>query len=349
MKYGRKKLFLLLSLLSLIFFSFATVKVFAQTSPNYDVTVSPIFFDLSGDPGTSITSKVRIRNNTNSPIPLKLGLEKISGDLNGNVVLKQDQNDYTLSWIKFDTDSVVVKPLEWTEVPFTINIPKDAAYGYYWTVTLAQDKTSPLAKSGVSLTGAAGVPILLNVRKAGATMKGSIMSFTSDAGWYEYPPVTFNTKFENTGNTHIRPKGNIFIKDWLGQQIAVLNVNETQGAVLPNSARIFQSSWDDGFITVETKMQDDQPVVDKNGKPQKILKIRWDKILDLRIGRYTASELLVVSTPTKDVTYQTEMSFWIFPWKIVGVIFIFILFLIYREIQVRKLKRELKALKDKQS
>ena len=145
MKYGVKKLFLLLFLASLTILTLATVKAFAQTPSSYDVTVSPIFFDLSGDPGTSITSKVRIRNNTDSPIPLKLGLEKISGDINGNLILKQDKNDSTLSWVKFDTDSVVIKPLEWTEIPFTINIPESAAYGYYWTITLPRTKAIRLS------------------------------------------------------------------------------------------------------------------------------------------------------------------------------------------------------------
>src|ERR1035437_7295270 len=205
MKYGRKKLFLLLFLASLTVLTLAAVKVFAQTPPStYDVTVSPIFFDLSADPGTTITSKVRIRNNTNSPIPIKLGLQKLTGDINGNLTLKQDKNDYTLSWIKFDSDSIVTKPLEWTEVPFTINIPASAAYGYYWTITLAQDKTNPLTKSGVNLTSAAGVPILLNVRKEGAKAEAKILNFSANNFVSEYLPVDFTVKVENFGNVHVK-------------------------------------------------------------------------------------------------------------------------------------------------
>jgi hypothetical protein len=324
MNHGKK--LLLLPVLLVLATLFLAVKIHAQTPSNYDVTVSPIYFDLSADPGTSITSKVRIRNNTTSPIPLKLDIEKLTGDINGNVTLKQDKNDYTLSWIKFDSDSVVIKPLEWTEVPFTINIPKDAAYGYYWTITMAQDKTNPLTKSAVNLTGAAGIPVLLNVHKEGAIMKGSIMNFSTDASFYEYPPITFTTKFQNNGNVHIRPKGNIFVKDWLGREVAVIDVNQTQGSVLPNSARIFQGFWDDGFITVETKMEAGQPKLDKNGKAEKTLKIRWDRVLDLRIGRYTASELMVLSTPTKDISYVAETSFFIFPWKVVLGALVFALF-----------------------
>jgi hypothetical protein len=315
MNHG-KKLFLLPALLVLATL-FLAVKTYAQqTSSNYDVTVSPIFFDLSANPGDTITTKVRIRNNTSSPLPIKLGVEKLTGDLNGNLTLQQSQSDYTLSWFKFNSDTVTASPLEWTDVPFTINVPKDAAYGYYWTITFTQGN-NPTGKSGVALTGAAGVPVLLKVNKAGALSRGKIRSFTTDVSFYEYPPVKFLTNFENTGNVHIRPTGNIFVKDWLGRQVALLDVNATQGTILPNAARQFESDWDDSFITTEPKIAGGQPVLDKNGKPETSLKINFSKILDLRIGRYTATELLVVSTDQRDLTYQAETSFWIFPWKVV--------------------------------
>jgi hypothetical protein len=289
------------------------------------MTVSPVFFDLTGDPGTTITTKVRIRNNTNSPIPIKLGVEKIVGDQNGNITLK-DNNDQTLSWITFPESSLVAKPLEWTDVPFSIDIPKDAAYGYYWTITFKQDESNPLTKNGVNLTGAAAVPILLNVKKAGATTQGKLTSFTTNASFYEYLPVKFSTRFQNTGNVHIRPKGNIFIKDWLGNQVGILNVNDADGAILPDATRAFEADWSDSFISVETKMQDGQPKLDKNGKPEQTLNIQWSKILDLRIGRYTASEILVLSTPTKDIPYQAETSFFVFPWKIIIGLIVFVIF-----------------------
>jgi len=326
MKYGKKRLFLPLTVLALLILFPLSIKLFAQSTNNYDVTISPIFFDLSADPNTNITSKIKIRNNTTSPIPLKLGVQKLSGDTNGNLNLKQDQNDYTLSWIKFSQDSIVAKPLEWTEIPFTVEVPKDAAYGYYWTITFTQDKTSPLARTGVNLTGSAGVPILLNVRKAGAITQGKLASFNSDSSFYEYLPVKFITKFLNTGNVHIRPVGNIFIKDFLGREIEVLHVNNEQGTVLPNSARIFESKWNNGFVTVEPKMVDGEPKVDKNGRAETKLNFKFDKILDFRIGRYTATNLMIVTGANKDFTFQSETSFWVFPWKIIIGIIIFIAF-----------------------
>jgi hypothetical protein len=250
----------------------------------------------------------------------------MTGDTNGELTLRDDKNDSSLSWIKFSSDTFVAKPLEWTDVPFTIDIPKDAAYGYYFAVSFTQDNTSPIKRTGTTITGAAAVPILLDVKKAGAKINGRLTEVTIDSTFYEYPPVKFSVLFENTGNVHIRPSGNIFIKDWLGRQIATLDLNPNQGTVLPNVKKVFEANWDDGFITNEPKMEDGQVKLDKNGKPESSLKFRFDKILDLRIGRYTATTLVVLSTDTKDIPFEMQTSFWVFPWKVMLGVLLFVAF-----------------------
>ena len=293
---------------------------------NYDVTVSPVFFDLSANPGGTINDKIRIRNNTTSPLPIKLTVKKLSGDLNGEITLKNDDSDNTTTWIKFNEDSFVANPLEWTDVPFSIDIPENAAYGYYFAISFEQDDTSPLARTGAKITGAAAVPILLNVRKEGAKIEGKLDVFKTDSDYYEYPPINFSTTFVNTGNLHIRPHGTIFIKDWLGRQVAELNVNGAQGSVLPNSKRVFENTWNDGFITYEPKMEYDQVKRDENGKVEKELKFHFDKILDLRVGRYTATAIMVISTSEKDIPFQSQVSFFVFPWKVLIAILLFVVF-----------------------
>ena len=338
-----KRTFFLLTLGLLFFFFLSSAKVFAQAPTSYDVTVSPIYFDLSADPGTTLTSKIRLRNNTASPIPIKLGVERLSGDLNGNYNLKQDKNDSTLSWIRFDNNSIVVKPMEWTDIPFNIDVPKDAAYGYYWTITFAQDKNSPLAKNGVNLTGAAGVPVLLNVRKEGAKAEAKILNFSAGPLISEYLPVDFTVKVQNTGNVHIKPHGNIFISSGNNKNLAILDINPGLGSVIPNSARIFNASWDDGFITIEPKTTNDgQPLIDKNGKLVTTLSINWDKLTEFRIGRYTANLLLVFDNGKRDVPLESTITFWVLPYKalIIIVVALIIGFLVVRWLIRAYIRRE---------
>ncbi len=344
MMFGHKKLFLPFALLLLVFI-FLTAKTSAQTtSPNYDVTLSPVFFDLSSNPGTTVSDKIRVRNNTDSPIPITITLNQLTGDLNGNLSLKPNQSDPTLGWVKFQSKTYVLSPLDWTDIPFSINIPKDAAYGYYFAISFNQDKNSPLTKNGTSITGAAAVPILLNVRKEGARAEAKVLSFTTTNFINEYLPVDFNVKVENVGNIHIKPHGNIFISSGNSKDLAILDVNSDIGSIIPQTARVFNASWADGFITMEPVLNYGTPKLDKNGKPIKHLVINWDKLTSLRIGRYDANLLLVFDNGTRDVPLEANLSFWVFPYKIVGGILIVIIafILLIRFLLRRYIRRQIK-------
>jgi hypothetical protein len=344
MKFAKKRLLLPLILLAVIAPLVLAFKAFAQfPTTGYDVTVSPIFFDLTANPGDTISTKIRVRNNTNSPLPLNLGVQKLSGDINGNLILKQDKTDTTLAWFNLGSSRIVAKPLEWTDVPFTISIPKDAAYGYYWTITFTQDNTNPSAKQAVSLTGASGVPVLLNVKKAGAKAEAKILQFSTTNYVSEYLPIDFTVKVENTGNIHIKPYGSIFISDGLSKNLAILDVNPGQGNIIPDSARIFTTSWDDGFLVRQPVMVDGQPKIDKQGKTVEEIQINWDKLTSFRIGKYTANLLLVFDNGTKDVPLQSTITFWVFPWKVTlgFIIAVVVIVLGFRFMIKAYIKREL--------
>src|SRR3972149_191127 len=172
---NRKTLIIITVFLGILFLSF-TASVLAQTPQNYDVTVSPVFFDLSTNPGQTITEKIRIRNNTSSPLPLKVSIKRLAGDEVGDLTLNEENDDQSLDWIKFSNKSFIAPSLEWSDVVFTIQVPNTAAYGYYFAVTFEHDIASTVAQ-GASLTGASAVPILLNVRKEGAKIDGKLAEF----------------------------------------------------------------------------------------------------------------------------------------------------------------------------
>jgi hypothetical protein len=309
-----------------------TAKIFAQTNGNYDVTVSPVFFDLTAAPNTQVSDKIRIRNNTSSPIPIKLIIQSIVGDLSGNISLKQEANNPAISWVKFQSDTITLRPLEWTDIPFEINVPKEAGYGYYFAISFAQDNESPIARNGAVITGAAAVPILLDVKKEGTKADARIVKFSVKNYVNEYLPVDFTVNVENTGNVHIKPKGNIFISNGSGKDIATLSVNDGGGNILPQSARVYDSSWDDGFLVNKPVVDYGQPRLDKNGKIEYKLSVNWDKLTSFRIGKYDANLILVFDNGVRDIPLQATISFWVFPYKfvVVALICLIILFLLAR-------------------
>lgn len=326
-----KKLFILsFSVISLALLLIPTSQVYAQTQPAkaLDLTVSPVFFEFQAKPGDTLSNTLRLRNNTSETIQIKAEIKKIGGDDNGDLAIKDTTADETLSWIEIKNKSFTTQPKEWTTIPFTITVPKNAAYGYYWALSFTTDENQDVKNfAGAKVNASVVVPILLNVNKAGAKTDAKILDFKKDAGWYEYLPVKFMTTIENLGNVHISPKGNIFIKDWKGKQIAELPLNPGQGNIIPNLKKTFESSWNQSFITIEPKFEENgKAVLDKNGNQKKGIVFHFDKVLDFRIGKYTATAVVVVSGEKQDLAYEKSISFFVFPWKIVIGAIIFIVF-----------------------
>lgn len=322
---SKLKFFVVSFFVVLFFFSHRITPVRAQATGNFDVTVSPVFFDFNAKPGGTVNGSVRLRNNTPVNLPIKVDIKKMGGDQNGELTI-QNAPDETTAWFQIKNTGIEAPAREWINVPFTIKVPDNAAYGYYWALSFTQDTAAEKAATGAKINAAIVVPVLLNVGREGAKTEGKITEFTSDSNWYEYLPVNFDTIFANNGNVHVRPKGNIFIKDWTGKTVATLEVNPSDGAILPGTKKTFTTPWNDSFIWSETKVEDGKIVLDKNGKPVKELKFRFDKILDLRVGKYTATTLMVISTGSKDIALERSISFFVFPWKIILGAVVFVLF-----------------------
>lgn len=309
-----------------LFFSFfavalafvTTPTLFAQEAENFDTTVSPTFVELSAKPGTTVTQSVRLRNNTNAQVTLVPEIKIMGGDETGELTIKDTPEEH-LSWLTVENEQITLPSNEWVTVPFTIQIPENAAFGYYWALTFTAANASSTT-TGTTLNASIAVPVLLTVDKEGAKTEGKLLDFKTDSFYYEYPPVTFVTQFQNLGNVHIRPRGNIFIKDFLGRTVGTLTINEAQGGILPTLKRTFESKWNDGFITYEPKMNNGEVVLDENGNPEREMKIHYQKLLDLRIGKYTATALVLVSGQDRDYTYERTISFFVFPWKVVLIL-----------------------------
>lgn len=318
-------LIITLYILTTCFLLLSAGKALAQQQ-QFDISTTPHAFDLTAKPGDTIKKIIRVRNNADTAFKLSVTLKKLIPDTNGKINLVDFTNEDYRSWIKFDNSSVSALPKEWVDIPFTLSIPKTASYGYYYAIMLSsQDKASQPTTPQAKLTGAVAIPVLLSVEKPGASFTGYLTSFVTNESFFEYLPVTFLTTFTNKGNVHTKPHGNIFITDMTGNTVASLTINKDLGSVLPNGSRTFETVWNDSFITYEPKVEDGKEIMDSSGKPEYHMVFHFDRVLHLRIGKYTAHALLVVSTDTKDISYESSTAFWVFPWKIVSGLIIFVI------------------------
>jgi hypothetical protein len=300
----------------------------AQTAPNSGISlqISPLPIELSAKPGTSVSTDLRVRNAGSQDERLQVRLLKVSADDAGNVHLANPSPaDEFTQWVHFSKTVFEAPPGEWQTVTMTINVPKSAAFGYYFAVEYIR-ATAEQAQPGKAVArGAVATFILLNADAAGAKRQAQIVSFGADKKSYEFLPVNFTVKVKSTGNVHVAPHGNIFILHGK-KQVGSIQVNSAEGNILPNSSRFFSSSWNDGFPVPSAKYNGDTPVLDKNGR--QIYNLKWDfsKANRLRFGHYTAHLVLVYDNGQRDVPMEAYVSFWVIPWKVLGVLLLVLIF-----------------------
>lgn len=182
--------------------------------------------------------------------------------------------------------------------------------------------------SGASVQGQVLVVVLLNVVKDGAKAKAGLVNFTPSIFVSEYVPVTFTAKVSNTGNVHVKPAGNIFIRSFHQKDIAILDINGGRQTVLPGGTRTFTSTWDDGFIVRQPVIENGTPKLDKNGKQETKIVINWDKLTHFRIGPYTATLLMVYDDGKRDATIEGTTTFWLIPYTAIAVILVSLVVLV---------------------
>ncbi len=329
-----------------IFTILLTTKIIAQQpSDPFNLTVSPIFLDLTSQPGQKLEEKVRIRNNSNQTLNLRVKVYKLlSRNEDGATAIDEPTNqDQYISWLKLDQPTVTANPQEWTDVHFSIDIPTDASFGYYYALSIGTE-ADPNEQATAKIQSEVVIPILLTVQRDGAKAEATLLDFKPKTLVYEDLPVDFQVRLSNSGNVHIKPRGNIFIKGPNGQDLAILEVNESISSILPGEKRLFTSSWKDGFIVREPIIENGRELTNKDGSIKTRTKINWNKLTDIRIGPYTANLLMVFDNGTRDVTLETSTTFWVIPYKFIGgVIVSLIIFIIFIRLLLKQyVKKQLK-------
>ena len=345
-----KHFLLLLIIIAIVWVPF-TFAQNNQQKTGLNITVSPIYFNLTTNPGEKISSQLKVRNNNPTTEHLQVNLAKFAPTSVANegyqpIIQEITPDDEFAKWISFDTDDFVLGPNQVKTIKFTISPPKSAALGYYYAILINKVGDTQAVKRGALIKAAVAVSILVDVRSPNAIKRLQLVDFTTNNAFYEYLPVNFNIRIKNTGNIHSIPVGNIFIdRNGTGQKlIANMTVNDGRGSVLPQTDRIYTNTWDDGFIVRVPKVENNKTVQDKKGNTVYVTKWNLSKFDRFRIGKYTAELLLVYDDGTRDVPLEARVSFWVIPWKIILAVLV-IVYLIYVGIKAtivsnfRKLKK----------
>ncbi len=287
-----KYIFILATIVFLGWSSNVYAQFLDQTGEVQSVAVSPLTFELTANPGTSLTNKIKVSNPSNKPVKIKMSVEdfKPAGET-GSVIITDDENyTYSLSqWISVDPVEFTLPPFGSQLVTFFIDVPPTAEPGGHYGTVLAE--VLPVeVQGGSAISQKVGVLILLSV--SGEVEEQLIIKEFSAPEFVESAPVRFLLRFENLGTVHTRPKGFISITNMLGEK--EVDLPFPQKNVLPGSIRKVEVEWNPDFA----------------------------------LGKYTAT--LVANYGINNLPLTAVVTFWVVPWKkillIFSIVFIFFIF-----------------------
>lgn len=279
------------------------------------ITLSPPVTELTIKRGEQANGSIKLTNPLNQLVELYTSTADFlaEGETGGQKFLEPTSENRKFSlagWMGVQKSKVAIMPDQVEEVKYTISVPQDAEpCGHYAVIFFNSQPPKPESgKTEIAIGSQVGALFLVNVPETTAgecRQSAAVETFT--APWFNFkPPINFLTRIYNSGTLHIKPVGEIKIKNWAGTIIDSIKINEAGGNILPISTRKFENEW----------------------KPEK-----------MAIGRYKAELSLVYGQSGALKSLASQTVFWIMPWWTLaggGVVLVLVIFFITRWIIIRK-------------
>jgi len=212
-----------------------------QSEWNLKDISSKSWFIYNINPGETKTSKVDIRNESDKQVSLKIYPVDAITTKDGSFApesedsIKKDVG----SWINMSVSELSLNPREVKTVDFTINPPLDANIGDHMGAIIIQNKDSLGEKNGTSMQvlNRIGARIYLTI-PGEKIEKLEIGEFSNTV---EKNKIIFQLTLINKGNTRIAPKGEIVIKDKLGNVVDQIQL--TRREIFPKDTIVIPVNW----------------------------------------------------------------------------------------------------------
>lgn len=325
-KYILIVMLLLINMSAVQIASAATPKqsVIATPDSGLSLEVSPSPLVLSVKPGEQKTIELSIYNNGTAAENLKMRLQSFTvNSKNGRINLLQTAPQEVSGWISFSKPLFNLAPGQRTAQIINISVPETAGFSYSFAMVISRNQPSN-AQTSAKYVGSVAVFTLINIDRPDATKKLTITGMRTNQGFYEYLPAEIFIKLHNSGNSLILPAGNVFMARHSTDKepLSVLEVNKQSLYLLPGVTREFSTKWDDGLPAYKTKD------TAANVAPSQHLEWNW-RNSHFRIGKYIAHAVVIYNDGHRDVPVESEVSFWVIPYKIILGVLLLAALLIY--------------------
>lgn len=275
---------------------FLTVST-ASAQSALSLTVTPTIFEMTANPTQEWKSSVRVINPNPYEITVYADVVNFVSDGESGQgkfvpLIEGESHGQTIAeWVSITADPIVIAAEQTAVVPFSMAVPDGAPPGGHFAALLIGTKPPAESEGESQVITSQIITSLIFLRVTGDVVEsGDIRSFRTSKSLLDKPEATFELRFENKGNVHILPQGDIKILNMWGQERGLLPINQKTmfGNVLPNSIRKYSFTWSGQWSLAD-------------------------------IGRYTAVAALAYGDDSRQFA-SSETSFWVIPWKIMGAV-----------------------------
>lgn len=250
------------------------------------ITVIPASIEKPADPGTVLTEKLKITNESSEDREYYLYKKDIKGVEAGGVpVFAEEGAERTgfemTEWIVLPGDKITIPAHQSIDIDVTINVPKEASPGSHFSGVFVSLEPPHLRETGAGV--GYEVASIISIRISGdINDTARIRSLSTGKLIYGSKHVDFVARVENQGNILIRPRGPITITSMFGKK-ETFTVNDSLAGVFPGASRDLSFTWDSEGVG---------------------------------FGKYEAVLALVYDGKDGQKTIDTTHTFWVFPTKI---------------------------------
>lgn len=293
------------SILSLFLAILGPLSVVVNAADNAQgIQVSPALVELNVKRGETHIINLRAINVTDSELLYGVSVEDFvaAGETGAPRILEDSNLPDTASvktWVSAESEFTLGSKKE-KNVDVTVVVPNNAEVGGHYGVVRFSGSTPNIDTTGVGVTASTGVLLLIRVDGT-ITEKADLASFFTanndgkQNSFFESGPINFAARIQNVGNVHVKPTGNIEVKDMFGNVVGSVPVNDANppSNVLPNSIRRFDVKLDTSWM----------------------------------FGMYTADLALGYGTTGQAIT--NTITFWVIPWKLILIVLLVIAVIIF--------------------
>lgn len=232
---------------------FAPVAI-AQNDSQIKLTITPPMIRNNVNPGQIWRSSIKLVNNNSSAIDVYVNLRDFKGGKDDGTVeflppLEETEETgevFLSKWIEITKDPINIPAYKSVDIPFSIRVPESAEPGGHYAAILAgtQPDDREMQGSAMKVSSLLASLILLNVQ-GDVEERGQIREFSTSHKYYGNEEVDFTVRFQNSGNVHIQPQGEIRIYNMWGKDKGAIAINQGSafGNVLPGDIRKWNFAW----------------------------------------------------------------------------------------------------------